>query len=176
MRTYKKRLAYPSPRPHSHISLDWSETHPSNPMANKLLLFVQFVAIATIASCFTVADKRATGGYVQNTSGGASFTHYSGCSQPGMCSPPHPFLTPNAELCLNLSKPISVRRRSKRIHRRREPAHVRVIARPRARGRVRPVGARVCRRLRQPRARDATRPPARAGRLHGGGNAPVPRP
>ena len=57
-------------------------------MANKLLLFVQFVAIATIASCVAVADKRATGGYVQNTSGGASFTHYSGCSQPGTCATP----------------------------------------------------------------------------------------
>ena len=97
MRTYKKRLAYLSPRPHSHISLDWSETHPSNPMANKLLLFVQFVAIATIASCFTVADKRATGGYVQNTSGGASFTHYSGCSQPGMCANICSFQTPNVK-------------------------------------------------------------------------------
>ncbi|PIL24636.1 hypothetical protein GSI_12520 [Ganoderma sinense ZZ0214-1] len=51
-------------------------------MTNKLLLFAQFVAIATIASCVTVPDKRATGGYVQNASGGASFTHYSGCSQP----------------------------------------------------------------------------------------------
>ena len=52
-------------------------------MATKLLLFVQFVAVATIASCVSVPDKRATGGYLQNPSGTASFTHYSGCNQPG---------------------------------------------------------------------------------------------
>ncbi|RPD53383.1 endoglucanase V-like protein [Lentinus tigrinus ALCF2SS1-7] len=51
-------------------------------MASKLLLFVQFVAVATIASCVSVPEKRATGGYLQNPSGTASFTHYSGCSQP----------------------------------------------------------------------------------------------
>ena len=52
-------------------------------MTTKLLLFAQFVAIATIAGCVSVPDKRASGGYVQNPSGGASFTHYSGCGQPG---------------------------------------------------------------------------------------------
>ena len=51
-------------------------------MARNLLFFLQFVAVATLASCLTL-DKRATGGYVQNPSGQASFTHYSGCGQPG---------------------------------------------------------------------------------------------
>ncbi|KAI0738628.1 endoglucanase V-like protein [Daedaleopsis nitida] len=51
-------------------------------MARNLLFFLQFVAVATLATCVSVPEKRATGGYVQNPSGTASFTHYSGCSQP----------------------------------------------------------------------------------------------
>ncbi|KAI0794550.1 endoglucanase V-like protein [Fomes fomentarius] len=50
-------------------------------MARNLLYFIQFVAVATLAGCVSVPEKRATGGYVQNPSGTASFTHYSGCSQ-----------------------------------------------------------------------------------------------
>ncbi|KAH9849936.1 endoglucanase V-like protein [Lenzites betulinus] len=48
----------------------------------RFLQFLQVIAVATLASCLTTPDKRATGGYVQNPSGTASFTHYSGCNQP----------------------------------------------------------------------------------------------
>ncbi|OBZ73840.1 hypothetical protein A0H81_06382 [Grifola frondosa] len=48
----------------------------------RLLSFFYLVAVATITSCSIVADKRATGGYVQNPSGSASFTMYSGCGSP----------------------------------------------------------------------------------------------
>lgn len=54
---------------------------------SKILRFLQFLAVATAASCLTTVDKRATGGYVQNPSGSASFTHYSGCGQPGAHAP-----------------------------------------------------------------------------------------
>ncbi|KAI0766504.1 endoglucanase V-like protein [Irpex lacteus] len=49
---------------------------------SKLSALFYFVAVASLASAFTVPDKRATGGYVQQASGTASFTHYSGCGQP----------------------------------------------------------------------------------------------
>ena len=49
----------------------------------KLTAFLSFVAVATLASAFTVSEKRATGGYVQNTSGSSSFTMYTGCGSPG---------------------------------------------------------------------------------------------
>lgn len=68
----------------------------------KILRFLQFLAVATAASCLTTVDKRATGGYVQNPSGSASFTHYSGCGQPGAhvsCVPP---LTPRTSSFPNL--------------------------------------------------------------------------
>ncbi len=52
---------------------------------SKLSALFYFVAVASLASAFTVPDKRATGGYVQQASGTASFTHYSGCGQPGTC-------------------------------------------------------------------------------------------
>ncbi|KAI0085190.1 endoglucanase V-like protein [Irpex rosettiformis] len=41
-----------------------------------------FLAIASLASALTVPEKRATGGYVQQASGTASFTYYSGCGSP----------------------------------------------------------------------------------------------
>ena len=53
----------------------------------RILPFLQFVAVATLASCLSVTDKRATGGYVQNPSGTASFTQYTGCNQPGRPRP-----------------------------------------------------------------------------------------
>lgn len=56
----------------------------------KILRFLQFLAVATAASCLTTVDKRAAGGYVQNPSGSASFTHYSGCGQPGARPSPPP--------------------------------------------------------------------------------------
>ncbi|KAI0773273.1 endoglucanase V-like protein [Trametes elegans] len=48
----------------------------------RILQILQLIAVATLASCLTLAEKRAKGGYVQNPSGQASFTHYSGCNQP----------------------------------------------------------------------------------------------
>lgn len=48
--------------------------------------FLGFAAVATLASGLTVSEKRATGGYIQNASGQASFTMYSGCGSPGMFS------------------------------------------------------------------------------------------
>ncbi|KAL4245853.1 RlpA-like domain superfamily protein [Abortiporus biennis] len=50
-------------------------------MARLISSLVYFVTVATIAGALSV-DKRATGGYVQNPSGTASFTHYSGCGAP----------------------------------------------------------------------------------------------
>jgi len=44
-------------------------------------LITYLVAIISVASALSV-DKRATGGYVQNPSGSASFTHYTGCGSP----------------------------------------------------------------------------------------------
>lgn len=90
-----------------------------------------FIAVASIASAATV-DKRATGGYVQNTSGSASFTMYSGCNAPG-ARPISNILT---------SKPLTSAYDSLwniriRIHRRDKPAGVR-----------RPPGAGCRRRLR----------------------------
>jgi hypothetical protein len=49
----------------------------------KLSTFLYFFAVASLASALTVSEKRATGGYVQNSSGQASFTMYSGCGSPG---------------------------------------------------------------------------------------------
>jgi hypothetical protein len=51
---------------------------------------MKFTAAASLAltlvsgACATAVQKepRATGGYVQNTSGAASFTYYSGCGSP----------------------------------------------------------------------------------------------
>ena len=39
--------------------------------------------VAGAAGAFFVPEKRADGGYIQVTSGAASFTQYSGCNQPG---------------------------------------------------------------------------------------------
>jgi len=47
---------------------------------SKLLILVALIAGVASSS----VDKRATGGYIQNASGQASFTMYSGCSQ-GAC-------------------------------------------------------------------------------------------
>jgi len=53
---------------------------------------MQWLTISTLVSVFALSaqaaslEKRATGGYVQNPSGSASFTMYSGCSAPGMPS------------------------------------------------------------------------------------------
>lgn len=49
----------------------------------RIASFLFFIAVASVSSALTVTEKRATGGYVQNPSGQASFTHYSGCNQPG---------------------------------------------------------------------------------------------
>lgn len=43
-----------------------------------LSLFLSLTVVNAIA-----LDSRATGGYIQNPSGAASFTMYSGCSAPG---------------------------------------------------------------------------------------------
>ncbi|CAL1714201.1 unnamed protein product [Somion occarium] len=48
----------------------------------KITSLLYLVAIVSLASALTVVDKRATGGYIQNPSGNASFTHYSGCNRP----------------------------------------------------------------------------------------------
>ncbi|EKM54209.1 glycoside hydrolase family 45 protein [Phanerochaete carnosa HHB-10118-sp] len=48
----------------------------------RLSTFLLFVAAATLASALTVCKKRATGGYVQQATGQASFTMYSGCGSP----------------------------------------------------------------------------------------------
>jgi len=49
----------------------------------KLTSFLYFVAVATIAGALSVdVEKRTTGGYIQNPSGTASFTMYSGCGSP----------------------------------------------------------------------------------------------
>ena len=53
-------------------------------MTSKLMLVSLLLAIVTIAGGVLAVERRATGGYVQNPSGTASFTHYSGCSQPGV--------------------------------------------------------------------------------------------
>lgn len=50
----------------------------------KFSTLIRFVAAAGVASALSLPDKRATGGYVQVTSGAASFTEYWGCAQPGM--------------------------------------------------------------------------------------------
>ena len=49
----------------------------------KLSTFLCLFSIASVASALTVGEKRATGGYIQNPSGQASFTMYSGCGSPG---------------------------------------------------------------------------------------------
>ena len=49
----------------------------------KLSTFLYFLAVASLASALTVSEKRATGGYIQNPSGQASFTMYTGCGSPG---------------------------------------------------------------------------------------------
>ncbi|KAL1941305.1 hypothetical protein VTO73DRAFT_7517 [Trametes versicolor] len=64
----------------------------------KILRFLQFLAVATAASCLTTVDKRATGGYVQNPSGTASFTHYSGCGQPACGIPASGFTAAVSQL------------------------------------------------------------------------------
>lgn len=50
----------------------------------RFINFLYLVAVVSVASALTVSDKRATGGYVQNPSGTASFTMYSGCGSPGI--------------------------------------------------------------------------------------------
>jgi len=48
-----------------------------------VMYFKTCVLTSVIASALAASvDKRATGGYIQNSSGSASFTHYSGCNQP----------------------------------------------------------------------------------------------
>ena len=47
------------------------------------LSFCLLLAAAVGAVSAMTVDKRATGGYIQNPSGGASFTMYSGCGSPG---------------------------------------------------------------------------------------------
>ncbi|KAI0697853.1 endoglucanase V-like protein [Cerioporus squamosus] len=51
-------------------------------MTSHLLLFLQFIAAASTASCVFIPETRATGGYIQVPSGNTSFTHYSYCAQP----------------------------------------------------------------------------------------------
>lgn len=61
-------------------------THRLDPMkASTFTILAASVAAAAAA----VVEPRATGGYVQNPSGTASFTHYSGCGSPGMCVLPY---------------------------------------------------------------------------------------
>ncbi|KAI0079353.1 endoglucanase V-like protein [Panus rudis PR-1116 ss-1] len=50
----------------------------------KLTSLLYFIGVASLASGLAINEneKRATGGYVQNASGQASFTHYSGCGSP----------------------------------------------------------------------------------------------
>lgn len=62
----------------AYISLD--------AMASKSLIIAALFAVV----CYTMPttnhtelDKRAAGGYVQTTSGSASFTMFSGCNRPG---------------------------------------------------------------------------------------------
>lgn len=52
----------------------------------KLSYLLYSVVVASFASGITVPEKRVTGGYVQNASGTASFTYYSGCGSPGTYS------------------------------------------------------------------------------------------
>lgn len=58
----------------------------------KFTLSVSFVALcATVNAVSPDLHNRATDGYVQNPSGSASFTQYTGCSQPGnLYNPLHP--------------------------------------------------------------------------------------
>ena len=69
----------------SFHSLASSPSHPQiKPICAIKFTTLAFVtAAAGAASAFTIPDKRADGGYVQVTSGAASFTQYSGCNQPG---------------------------------------------------------------------------------------------
>ncbi|KAF7793925.1 hypothetical protein EIP86_005047 [Pleurotus ostreatoroseus] len=48
--------------------------------AFKILL--SFVTAVGVANALVLTQKRADGGYIQQTSGQASFTHYSGCGMP----------------------------------------------------------------------------------------------
>ncbi len=50
-------------------------------MARFLSLVIPALAVSAAAS---VLDRRADGGYIQEASGLASFTTYSGCSSPGL--------------------------------------------------------------------------------------------
>ena len=53
-------------------------------MSVKLVLAA--IALACIALANPLLENRATGGYVQQPSGQASFTNYNGCGSPGMHS------------------------------------------------------------------------------------------
>lgn len=50
----------------------------------KVALRLSFVVLAALVAASNITS-RATGGYVQNPSGSASFTQYTGCGSPGMC-------------------------------------------------------------------------------------------
>lgn len=56
-----------------------------------------FSAISLLSGLLAVnalaLEERATGGYVQNPSGAASFTMYTGCGSPGMRLSPTGFLS-----------------------------------------------------------------------------------
>ncbi len=49
-----------------------------------MLLSALTVLAGFLAANAAVLEDRATGGFVQSTSGQASFTMYSGCGSPGM--------------------------------------------------------------------------------------------
>lgn len=51
-------------------------------------LFLVAAAVGVASGLSVEIEKRATGGYIQNPSGSASFTMYSGCGAPGRSPPP----------------------------------------------------------------------------------------
>jgi len=46
------------------------------------MYFKTFFLASALTALAASVDKRATGNYIQNAGGSASFTHYSGCNQP----------------------------------------------------------------------------------------------
>ena len=64
--------------------------------------------VGVLLSCISAAiggivEKRASGGYVQNVSGTASFTMYSGCNSPGKYSISSPDFSLSLNPCINNS-------------------------------------------------------------------------
>ena len=53
-------------------------------MLKAFVTILVFSLAAAHAMAVNVTTKRAAGGYVQNPSGSASFTMFSGCNRPGM--------------------------------------------------------------------------------------------